>query len=93
MDPTTKRIIRAIEKSPNCNKEKTTGNNVANKEPMVGMKFKRNIRNAQKIAKLRSQKEKTKKRNNPVIKLDIVLIPKYLATDHYSLLSVMFRTW
>ena len=40
MDPTTKRIIRAIEKSPNCNKEKTTGNNVANKEPMVGMKFK-----------------------------------------------------
>jgi hypothetical protein len=56
MDPTTKRIIRAIEKSPNCNKENTTGNNVANKEPMVGMKFRRNIRNAQKIAKLRSQK-------------------------------------
>jgi hypothetical protein len=56
MDPTIKRIIKAIEKSPNCNKEKTTGNNVANKEPMVGMKFNRNIRNAQNIAKLRSQK-------------------------------------
>ena len=45
IEPTTKRIIRAIEKSPNCNKEKITGNNVANKEPMVGMKFKRKIKN------------------------------------------------
>jgi hypothetical protein len=56
MDPTTKRIIKAVEKSPNCNKEKTTGNNVANKEPIAGIKFKRNIRKAQNIAKLRSQK-------------------------------------
>ena len=56
IDPTIKRITKATEKSPNCNKEKTTGNNVANKEPMVGIKFKRNIRNAQNIAKLRLQK-------------------------------------
>ena len=49
-------IIRAIEKSPNCNKEKATGNKVANKEPIVGIKFKRKIKNAQNIAKLRLQK-------------------------------------
>ena len=45
IDPTTNRIIKALEKSPNWSIEKTTGNKVASKEPIVGIKFKIKIKN------------------------------------------------
>ena len=49
-------IIDAVVNSPNWSNENATGNNVANKEPIIGIKLSKKIKNAQKTAKLRSQK-------------------------------------
>ena len=48
MKPTTKKIINAVLKSPNCSRLKTAGKIVAKREPIVGIKFSKKMRNAKK---------------------------------------------
>ena len=60
MKPTTKKIINAVLKSPNCSRLKTAGKMVAKREPIVGIKFSKKMRNAQKTAKFKSHNAKTK---------------------------------
>ena len=58
--PTISSILRAnVKSSGNCNRQNIVGSKVPSKAPIVGIKFRSEIKNAQNMAKFNPKEAKT----------------------------------